>query len=162
MHYRTGLSHYFGGNAIYLEYIVYCIPFYCILFRALFTRGEISRRAEISRLDYSGIATLGHAHRIITYLIILWARWGTYPSNGLVRSLPITSRDSWFMCVNRTNSIISVTNSLSGSKKSFWVIRLNWTIFWPWQTKRSGQWRSHKFIRVLYKCASLIDVTDVR
>ena len=94
MHYRTGLSHYFWGNAIYLEYIVYCIPFYCILFRAcshearylgghgylrarrypgahLFLCFEslfvnmhetgITQGPEISRLDYSGVATLGHA-----------------------------------------------------------------------------------------------------
>ena len=94
MHYRTGLSHYFGGNAIYLEYIVYCILFYCILFRAcshearylgghgylrarrypgahLFLCFEslfvnmhetgITQGPEISRLDYSGVATLGHA-----------------------------------------------------------------------------------------------------
>ena len=88
MHYRTGLSHYFGGNAIYLEYIVYCILFYCILFRACSHKARYlgghgylgaqrypdahlflcfeslfvyMHETGITRLDYSGVATPGHA-----------------------------------------------------------------------------------------------------
>ena len=76
---------------------LHCISIIKVCFESLFVhmhQTRITQGAEISCLDYNGVATLGHAHRIITYLIILWARWGTYPSNGLVRSLPITSRDS--------------------------------------------------------------------
>ena len=89
-------ARYLGGHG-YLRARRYPGAHLFLCFESLFVHMHetgITQGAEISRLDYSGIATLGHAHRIITYLIILWARWGTYPSNGLVRSLPITSRDS--------------------------------------------------------------------